>query len=191
MTDELHKYRRRYKAGEVLLQEGDPGSEMYLLERGTVDIVVGGRTVDHIDARASQDFIGEVAAILGTPRTASVIAATDCVVLCLPNIELDAVLECSPTLGSKLVRSLCRKLAGSASALASAQAIQTTVAGTGSTGLSVRNYMKGVLGLIQDAAAAVPEPAVVRVLEYFVATNPWGISRGDSSLLLPGDPESG
>ncbi len=183
MTEGLGKYRRRYKEGDVLLREGESGSELYLLEKGVFNIVIQGKTVDTVDASKTQDFLGEVAAILGTPRTATVVAATDGVALCLPDIELESVLKGSPTLGIKLVRSLCKKLAGNASALAAAQAQNDSILKSGSTDVSLRNYMKGVLGLMEKASEQ-DAGGVTEVLDYFLRTNPWSIQHGNTDRLL-------
>ncbi|MCP4716003.1 MAG: cyclic nucleotide-binding domain-containing protein [Deltaproteobacteria bacterium] len=184
MSNELGKYRKQFKKGDVVMKQGEQGSQLFLPEAGTLDVYIRNRKVGTIDASISQDFIGEIGAVLGTPRTATVIASSDCVILCLPRIDLESLLKQSPALGSKLIRSLCRKLCENASALSEFQGLSTAVAQTKSTEVSLKNYMKGVLGLMEAAAADVTGPAAQQAVQYFVETNPWAILYGDPQAVL-------
>ncbi len=57
--------------GETLFTEGDSGDCMYVLLEGSVDVLVGGKTVEHSERGA---ILGELALIDQSPRTATVIA---------------------------------------------------------------------------------------------------------------------
>ncbi len=183
-TAELKQFKKSFLKDEVLISEGETGSEILLLEKGIVDVVIRGKKVNSIDASVTQDFIGEVGAILGMPRTATLIAATDGVVLSLPKIQLEAVLQKAPTLGLKLVRSLCGKLANSASTLADFQTKNTSVFSSGSTEISLRNYMKGLLHLMEICAGDQTGNMGKELLQYFLTTNPWGLQHGDKKQVI-------
>lgn len=76
--------RRTLKEGDVLFVKGDPGSSMFLIEKGTVEISMPlrGKTEKlHISHLHDGDFFGELSLIGGRPRTATVTAAEDCVLL--------------------------------------------------------------------------------------------------------------
>lgn len=62
-------------AGEHLFRVGETGREMFVLIEGTLDILIGERVVETAHAGA---LLGEMAMIEEAPRTASVIAKTDC-----------------------------------------------------------------------------------------------------------------
>ena len=181
---ELKQYKKSFLKDEVLIKEGETGSEILLLEKGIVDVVIRGKKVNSIDASVSEDFIGEVGAILGMPRTATLIAATDGVVLCLPKIHLEAVLQKAPTLGLKLVKSLCGKLANSATTLADFQTKDTSILSSGSTEISLRNYMKGLLHIMELCSKDQTGKMAEDLLQYFLTTNPWGIQHGDKNQLI-------
>ncbi|MCB9797335.1 MAG: cyclic nucleotide-binding domain-containing protein [Alphaproteobacteria bacterium] len=71
------------RAGEVLFREGERSDAMYVLLKGSAFVLRadpdGESTVlDQLDAG---ECFGEMAMLLGSPRTATVRAATDCVVL--------------------------------------------------------------------------------------------------------------
>ena len=57
--------------GEVLFSEGETGNCMYVLLEGSVDVIVGGKAVEHSTRGA---IIGELALIDQSPRTATVVA---------------------------------------------------------------------------------------------------------------------
>jgi len=183
-TSPLGQFRKRFKKGDVLLREGEQDSQIFLPEEGILDIFIQGRKVNSVDAAASSDFIGEVGAILGVQRTATVVAATDCVLICLPKIELEAVMKNAPSLGVKLVRSLCRKLHNSSSALAEFQSMSTTISQSGSTDLSLRNYMKGLLYLLEQSCLPPSGITAQNIYDYFLKSNPWGMRHGDKDQVL-------
>jgi hypothetical protein len=183
-TADMAQYRQEIAKGDVLLREGDVDTRFFLLQKGSLDIFIRGHKINTIDAKNSQDFVGEIGAILGTPRTATVVAATDCVVLCLPKIKINAVLSASPTLGVKLIQSLCHKLANSASAFAEFQVKDMAILGSGDPELYLRNYAKGVLSLIERSAADPSHETVEQLHNHFLNTNPWCIRRGDGDFIL-------
>jgi CRP/FNR family transcriptional regulator, cyclic AMP receptor protein len=57
--------------GEILFSEGETGNCMYVLLEGSVDVIVGGKSVEHSTRGA---IIGELALIDQSPRTATVVA---------------------------------------------------------------------------------------------------------------------
>lgn len=57
--------------GEILFSEGESGDCMYVLLEGSVDVIVGGKAVEHSERGA---ILGELALIDQSPRTATVVA---------------------------------------------------------------------------------------------------------------------
>ncbi len=183
---DVEQYHQTIEKGTILLREGDVDTRFFLLQEGVLDVFIKGKKINSIDAQNGQDFIGEIGAVLGTPRSATVVAATTCLVLCLPNIEIEAVIRKSPALGVRLIHSLCHKLAESASTLAEFQVDQVPMLGSGDTELSLRNYAKGVLHLLEMAVDQPSSETVDRLHTYFLKTNPWCIRHGDSDFILSG-----
>ncbi len=63
------------QAGETLMQQGEPGYEVLLLEEGTADVVRDGQVINKV---GPGEMFGELAVLEdGVPRTASVIATSD------------------------------------------------------------------------------------------------------------------
>lgn len=69
-----------YRAGEVILAQGEAGDDMYVLERGTVRITVRNDKQVVVFERTSPSpaLFGEMALITREPRTATVSAEEDC-----------------------------------------------------------------------------------------------------------------
>src|SRR5882724_3669914 len=74
-----HAHPRRYAAGDVICCEGARTDSVLVLQRGFADVYVTSRaemraqTVGHLRAG---DIVGEVGALTGLPRSATVVAAT-------------------------------------------------------------------------------------------------------------------
>lgn len=67
--------------GAVLFREGDPGQEMYIVLRGMIKILRGSRVIDIVKPG---EYFGEMAIIENQPRSASVAALEDAVLLQVP-----------------------------------------------------------------------------------------------------------
>lgn len=78
---------RTYAPGHHIVTQGQPGSEMYLVRRGTVDVVCAGRQVDTATRGA---FLGQ-RALHGKPRTASCVAAGAVEVVAIRDTALDTL----------------------------------------------------------------------------------------------------
>jgi len=63
---------------------------------------------------------------------------------------------------------------------------QGAMLGSGDTGLSLRNYAKGILHLIERAVDEPSSETVERLHNYFLKTNPWCIRHGDGDFMLGG-----
>jgi len=85
-------------AGQPLIQRGDPGSGLFVLEEGraVVDAPEGSRTL------GPGDVFGERSLFDGAERTARVRAETDVRCLAIPRPELERVIAARPELGERL-----------------------------------------------------------------------------------------
>ena len=91
-------HRRRYPPGGIVLSEGDPGDSVLLLVSGSVRILVIGGHGRALEIRRldAPDFFGEMAALSGQPRSATVVAVSDCELLEIERSALDRLLEARP-----------------------------------------------------------------------------------------------
>lgn len=68
-----------YAAGEAIVHEGDEGSSMFVMSRGEASVTLVG--AGEVARLHKGGFIGEMSLLTGEPRSATVIAATDCELL--------------------------------------------------------------------------------------------------------------
>lgn len=101
----------RFRQGETILREGDPGDEMFFIESGRVQVVRRDGADELILAElAAGDLFGEMALLTGGPRSASVIALSDLNVWLLPKADFDALVATYPNLALALSRLLSERL---------------------------------------------------------------------------------
>lgn len=75
--------RRTFKAGEIILKQGEPGDCAYIIEEGQVEIAIArsdGKS-QVISTRGAGAIIGEMAIVDAAPRAATVRALKDCKML--------------------------------------------------------------------------------------------------------------
>jgi CRP-like cAMP-binding protein len=85
---------RAVAAGEVVVEEGERSSDVYFVCRGSLEAVAADGT--HLGTIGEGEFFGEIAALTGTPRTATVRAATGCDLLFLPSASFRRMLHDFP-----------------------------------------------------------------------------------------------
>lgn len=95
-TDQLREMAsaRQWAAGEILFREGDVTDHVVVLERGIVKAVAVSETGIEIvlAVRGPGDILGELSAIRGDPRTATVVAVADVEALVLGANDFRALL---------------------------------------------------------------------------------------------------
>lgn len=95
------------KSGAILTRQGEPGREFMIITSGTAKVEIDGNTVAHL---AQGDFLGELAVISGTPRTATVTATSEMIVEILNRREFMALLDESASLGRKILVGAVKRL---------------------------------------------------------------------------------
>jgi len=87
------KLRERiYEADDVIIHQGDVGESFYLIKEGQVQVFTEHEGEEVLVAeRGPGEYVGEVALLLDTPRTASVRALTQVSVLALHKVDFDAL----------------------------------------------------------------------------------------------------
>ena len=95
------------KIGKQLFHEGDPGDVMYVMISGKAAVLVGGQPVEEI---VEGDIVGEMAIIDGSPRSASVIAESDCVLAAVSKERMESLIVDSPPFAMDVMRVMARRL---------------------------------------------------------------------------------
>jgi CRP/FNR family cyclic AMP-dependent transcriptional regulator len=108
------KETRHYKAGETIFKAGDPGTEFFVVRSGSVSIRVGDRSIETLGP--SQVF-GEMAMVDAKPRSASVVAETDSIVVPLSEKQFVMLVREAPYFALAVMRVLVQRLRATNAAL--------------------------------------------------------------------------
>lgn len=103
-----------FASGEMIVREGEPGSSFYVIERGRVRVVLGGGNGDRgriIAELGARDFFGEMSLLAGEPRSATVLAEEDTVVVEVGHHAFQEIVAATPTVLEPISEVAARRLA--------------------------------------------------------------------------------
>jgi CRP-like cAMP-binding protein len=90
--------------GQVLFRQDDPGESLYIIRKGQVDVLIrqanGGET--KVATLKSGDFFGEMSALTGQPRTATIRATGDLVCVKIGKEDLNRLFNSDPAIMEKI-----------------------------------------------------------------------------------------
>jgi tetratricopeptide (TPR) repeat protein len=89
---------REFPGGRVIIREGDPGSSLFIITDGEVEVLTvdkKGRSVTLANLKDG-DFFGEVSLLTGRPRTATIVAKTYVQMIELDKESLDKITKRFP-----------------------------------------------------------------------------------------------
>ena len=103
---------RRFRRGEVLFHEGDPGDALFVVASGAVKVVVPSEDGEEaiLATLRRGDFLGELALLDGAPRSASAIALEATETLALPRDQFRALVASEPAIRDALLASVAAEL---------------------------------------------------------------------------------
>ncbi len=98
-------------ADRPLAVEGSSGREFVVIVEGKADVYRGGKKVNSL---GDGDFLGEIALLTGSPRTATVTPTAPCHVLVLTDRAFRRVTAAMPSVNEKVMQALAERLAQNA-----------------------------------------------------------------------------
>jgi CRP-like cAMP-binding protein len=101
-SDEVH-----VTPGKVLVEEGRPGHEFFLILDGKASVKRGKKKIAGL---GPGQYFGEMALLDRGPRSATVVADTDMDVLVLGQREFAGVIDEVPTMAHKLLTTMAQRL---------------------------------------------------------------------------------
>ncbi len=95
-----------FPAGATILKEADSGDEMYFLDRGQVRVSVAGKEGQAAFTRIldAPTTLGEMALVTQEPRTATLVAHTECSCLLLTRATFEDLIKQHPAVATLLTR---------------------------------------------------------------------------------------
>ena len=104
---------RRYRKNETIFHEGDPGDSLYIVESGSVKIVLLSPESEEgaiIATLSRGDFFGELALLDGAPHSATAVAMEPTDALVLKRDRFEDLVETEPLLRRALFAGLVTEL---------------------------------------------------------------------------------
>jgi small-conductance mechanosensitive channel len=105
--------RRAARAGTTVVREGEPGSSMFVVVEGLLEVMA--RAPDgallHVNDMAPGSIFGEFSLLTGAPRSATVLPVTDAVVYEIDKALMEPALKRAPELAERLSRVLAERQA--------------------------------------------------------------------------------
>ena len=155
-------------AGSFVFREGDAGSDMYIIESGTVEVLRGARGAAPIATLAAGDFFGEMAILEDQPRFASVRTVTQARLLRVDRAAFAGMLRDNFEIAVRIMRKLVARLRRTEEQLQSAHAElevarQPKDMATPALPLEVLTPRETVKGLNRRSSDATPSKRVAAI----------------------------
>lgn len=99
--------RLPFKSGQTIFEEGQPGDFMYVLFEGTVEVTVQKKVIGTFE---SVEVFGEMAVIDSRPRSATVVAKSDCQLARINKGRFLALLQNKPEFAPLIMHTLVERI---------------------------------------------------------------------------------
>lgn len=93
-------------AGQAVFREGDAGQTMFIIESGSVDVLISGRGAEAVASLGPGDFFGEMAMLEDEPRFASAIVREPARLLCIDRAAFADLLRQNIEIAVRIMRKL-------------------------------------------------------------------------------------
>lgn len=105
------EFNRMYPKDTMIFSEGQPGEELYIIQKGSVKIT---KIVDNnevlLAVLKSGDIFGEMALLEAKPRSASAVAYEDCTVLAVNRENFQRMVGTQPQIVTRLTQLLAERI---------------------------------------------------------------------------------
>ncbi|RPJ07847.1 MAG: Crp/Fnr family transcriptional regulator [Spirochaetaceae bacterium] len=106
------QYMKTFSPDSVIFREGDPGTELYIIIDGEVEIrkTTSQQTTKTLIKLKKGDIFGEMSLIEGKPRSATAVTGTQAKLLCVNDDLFETMLKKNPDFSRKIIRVLSERL---------------------------------------------------------------------------------
>ncbi len=105
------KFGREFLKGTVLFREGEPGREMYIIQKGKVQVRKRVGLTEKVLAELGEgEFFGEMALLLGAERSATVVVIEDSRILVIQPEAFESLLKSNIEIALKMLKKMAGRL---------------------------------------------------------------------------------
>jgi CRP/FNR family transcriptional regulator, cyclic AMP receptor protein len=105
------KFGKEYPRGTILFQEGDPGREMFIIQKGKVQVRKKVGAGEKILAELGEgEFFGEMALLMGMNRSATVEVIEDSKILVINPETFENLLKSNLEIAVKMLKKMASRL---------------------------------------------------------------------------------
>jgi len=109
--DPIKESSASYAAGDIIFNQGDLGTEMFIIVEGDVEIIKHINDESHVLSHLEKgDFFGEMALLENVPRTADAVAKTDVKAVLINGSRFDDMLRKNPEIAVRIIRKYSKRL---------------------------------------------------------------------------------
>lgn len=95
------------ETGHPLFVEGDEGKQMYVLTIGSAEVIVRNRVVETLQAG---NIVGEMGIVSPGPRSATVVAKTDCEFVAIDEKRFQYLVQQTPFFAMRVMKVMAERL---------------------------------------------------------------------------------
>ncbi len=97
-----------YRDGDIIIREGNKDIDFFKLIRGALNVVKGGKKIAELTEPG--EYFGEMAAITGEHRTATIVSAGNSTIKRFPGDKIDEIIEKHPDVSTHLFTTMTTRL---------------------------------------------------------------------------------
>ncbi|NLI78144.1 MAG: mechanosensitive ion channel [Candidatus Riflebacteria bacterium] len=113
-----------YEAGETIVQKGSAGTDFFLIDRGRVSVFLDDEATSPVAELGSGQFFGEMSLLTGEPRSATIRAEAETLLVVLSQEVMSHLLREQPDLANLLSSVLADRNAKNRAAQAKTEAVE-------------------------------------------------------------------
>ncbi len=146
-------------AGQTVFREGDPGTEMYIIESGCIDILRIDRGKTPLATLEAGDFFGEMAVLEDQPRFATAVATAPTRLLKIDRGAFTDVLSSNVEIAVRIMRKLTARLRRAEQRASDAQTALGNAPDHAAAPLAPVETRMGKVAQQPNAPSAIPQVA--------------------------------
>lgn len=102
-----HVNEIEYTKGDLIIEQGDLGTSMYVIVNGEVDVIVNGKQVTTL---GEKEVFGELAALNPEPRSATIIANSDVLLFKIERSVIYDLMSVYQNVAKAIIGILCQRI---------------------------------------------------------------------------------